>query len=608
MNTVTAPPDAPPVKIDPSRPTQPLFAISRTLDENRSLNPKPVYISLGLKPSAFRREFGGYEDPSHSPYAAPKSAFDAAVRGSLQHADRIWFFKGDRCFGYCEKPDGRDALTDPSPISASWSGLPPNFASGVDAVLHGTASYEGKLWFFKGNEYFRYDVASGHAEFAPRLISDNWRGIPASFIGQGLDAAVHGMGSAYYGICWFFKGPNYIRYNLKSDQAESAPRPIAGSWGKWPASFASGVDFAFYGTGNDAEKIYFFRGDQYLVYDLKSDAVEEGPAPLTSVWPQLAQFMPRPQLFLVEQYNLRIFHGEMGAGETIKTISIGPNSKTETYIITKQEEITRISSTSNVLESESDQAADAFSQALADDQTKSGSKEDYGYNVDASFHGDASMTSLGGGEANANLSVRGGTQDTRKAFAASVSKQIGHQANQTHETHRQQVRTEDTDHQINNQTESGFKQVIENGTPQPINVALYQLTQEYIAVLSLIDAQIAFRNGNPRQSMTVPVRDAAVLLQKYLTTSEAQTAVQSAVIDALDNVFDYAGQSRSLLVPVQNQSAVPARQVDAKITSTYEVRDSNGSLLRTIVVPGIVVNVDRPVVLTPNTALHTIEG
>jgi hypothetical protein len=318
--------------------------------------------------------------------------------------------------------------------------------------------------------------------------------------------------------------------------------------------------------------------------------------------------MPRPQLFLVEQYNLRIFHGEMGAGETIKTISIGPNSKTETYIITKQEEITRISSTSNVLESESDQAADAFSQALADDQTKSGSKEDYGYNVDASFHGDASMTSLGGGEANANLSVRGGTQDTRKAFAASVSKQIGHQANQTHETHRQQVRTEDTDHQINNQTESGFKQVIENGTPQPINVALYQLTQEYIAVLSLIDAQIAFRNGNPRQSMTVPVRDAAVLLQKYLTTSEAQTAVQSAVIDALDNVFDYAGQSRSLLVPVQNQSAVPARQVDAKITSTYEVRDSNGSLLRTIVVPGIVVNVDRPVVLTPNTALHTIEG
>src|SRR5690348_4817468 len=69
------------------------------------------------------------------------------------------------------------------------------------------------------------------------------------------------------------------------------------------------------------------------------------------------------------------------------------------------------------LESQSDEAANAFSRTISDDQSKSGSKEDYGYDLDASFHGDASMTSLSGGEANAHLSVRGGSQDTRSAFA-----------------------------------------------------------------------------------------------------------------------------------------------------------------------------------------------
>jgi len=45
------------------------------------------------------------------------------------------------------------------------------------------------------------------------------------------------------------------------------------------------------------------------------------------------------------------------------------------------------------------------------------------------------------------------------------------------------------------------------------------------------------------------------------------------------------------------------RRLNGDLKSTYEVIDSAGKSVRQIVVPGIIVKVDRPVVLTPNTAL-----
>ena len=166
----------------------------------------------------------------------------------------------------------------------NWGGWPNSFSSGIDAALRGTGPYEGKAWFFKGNQYLRYDLERDQVELGSRPIAGYWRNLPATFA-QGIDAAVHGMGN-YYGVCWLFKGSNYVRYNLVTDMAETAAVPIRGNWGgnTWPESFANGVDFAFYGTGGSAEKFYFFRGNQYIVYDLKTDRVESGPHPIFQRW------------------------------------------------------------------------------------------------------------------------------------------------------------------------------------------------------------------------------------------------------------------------------------------------------------------------------------
>ena len=68
----------------------------------------------------------------------------------------------------------------------------------------------------------------------PKPIANNWPGFPAAFA-AGIDAAVvWNNGKAY-----FFKGANYIRYDIKTDKVDAGyPKPIAGAW---PGLFTSGI-------------------------------------------------------------------------------------------------------------------------------------------------------------------------------------------------------------------------------------------------------------------------------------------------------------------------------------------------------------------------------
>ena len=188
---------------------------------------------------------------------------------------KIYFFKGPKYVSYDVTAD-RVADGYPLEISGRWPGFTVSFAAGVDASVVWPG---GKVYFFKGAQFIRYDIAADGVDPGyPLPIAEHWPGLWT----DDIDAAVlWPNGKAY-----FFKGQEYIRYDPATNRADPGyPRPIQGSWSGFPNTFAAGVDAAVVWNNG---KAYFFKGDQYIRYDISADEVDRGyPLPIAGRWPGL---------------------------------------------------------------------------------------------------------------------------------------------------------------------------------------------------------------------------------------------------------------------------------------------------------------------------------
>ncbi|WP_341532124.1 hemopexin repeat-containing protein (plasmid) [Nostoc sp. UHCC 0302] len=197
---------------------------------------------------------------------------------------KAYFFKGNQYIRYDIAEDKADAGY-PKSIKGNWAGMEA-FADGVDAVINWG---NGKAYFFKGNQYIRYDIAEDKADTGyPMSIKDNnyWPGLDA--FADGVDAVINwGNGKAY-----FFKGNQYIRYDIAEDKADAGyPMSIKAN-NYWPGldAFADGVD-AVVNWGNG--KAYFFKGNQYIRYDIAEDKADAGyPMSIkdNNYWPGMEAF------------------------------------------------------------------------------------------------------------------------------------------------------------------------------------------------------------------------------------------------------------------------------------------------------------------------------
>jgi len=81
-------------------------------------------------------------------------------------------------------------------------------------------------------------------------------------------------------VVYFFKGDQYSRYDLKTDRVEAGwPKKIED---EWEGLFPRGIDAAISDGGT---RIYFFKGEQYSRYDLAEDRVQPGwPKKIRDEW------------------------------------------------------------------------------------------------------------------------------------------------------------------------------------------------------------------------------------------------------------------------------------------------------------------------------------
>ncbi len=157
------------------------------------------------------------------------SNFDAAFNGQKGFAGKLYIFKGDQYVRYDWATDRTDPGY-PKSIAANWHGLPAGFTSNFDTAVTGKGPFAGKAYLFKGGQYIRYDWATDRTDPGyPKSIAALWPGLPPAFTSN-LQGAMNGQ-KGFEGKLYFFKGVDYARYDWAADRGDPGyPQPITFSW------------------------------------------------------------------------------------------------------------------------------------------------------------------------------------------------------------------------------------------------------------------------------------------------------------------------------------------------------------------------------------------
>jgi len=292
----------------------------------------------------------------------------------------------------------------------------------------------------------------------------------------------------------------------------------------------------------------------------------------------------RPQLFLVEQYQLASFRGDLARDDLVDSISLSPGGSMTYKVIIKKRTSTSNELTSTVLDSQDREAVDNFNKQLKDTADKRSGTNNYDYGFDGSFHGEASVE-IGGGSADAQVHARGSTNEVRQDFAESTTSAIDSQVSETNRSRKQSIETGREDTQTDEQTESVKEKTAQNPTAQPVNVGIFLLKEEFVSVLSLVDVEIAYRNGDPNQDRQVPLRKLGELLDAVVERPEDRKEIAATINALLQGIADYQDEIRSIVKPDPSSPFGFSR--DAQLRSEYRLLKSDGTLRRIFSVKGI---------------------
>ncbi len=152
------------------------------------------------------------------------------------------------------------------------------FAGNEDVNINSEPTFDGKVYFFKGNRYIRWNLKTGEKDSGyPKLISEHW----CPFMADGIDAAVN-WSKGHSGVTYFFKGNQYIRWNLETNEMDDDyPKAISAAW-ESQSFMDGGIDAAVNWINN---KVYLFKGNQYIRWDVERTEVDSGyPKLISANW------------------------------------------------------------------------------------------------------------------------------------------------------------------------------------------------------------------------------------------------------------------------------------------------------------------------------------
>ncbi|MFB9949099.1 hypothetical protein ACFFP0_09590 [Rhizobium puerariae] len=503
-----------------------------------SMDLRPAYISLGLKRAAFKDQG-----------RRRSRLFDAALNADPSQPDAVWLFKGANYLRFNVDIRQNKFEQEAKVIAGNFGGntWPLMFSSGIDAAAWGGPAFPHVWFMFKDNQYIRLNSTNGGSwvvETGPEPIVNAWWSARDTWFTNGCDAALHGLGAKHHGKLHLFKDGEYIRHNYFDGHKDIGPIPVAEAWAL-PEPFSKKIELAFYGTGTEEEHAFFFSGEQVAQYDTGSNEVVR-IMPIEERFPSFAEFMSRPQLFLVEDYCLETYVGPPTLGRLVDTKNVPPGVTINTLMVTETIDVNTSQLRQSILESQDAGVVKNFNEQMDNRTDASESRDAYRYQMNADFHGDASANSLWGGEVNASLGVSGSTDSRRSSIAQSAFETISSQV--TESTRQLNQRTYDSAESIEHR-ERVLKQesiTLTNTSEQMRSFEFYQQLQPTYALLVLKDIRVAYGDGSGAGLTEAKLPALRNLLDDKLLP-EHRDQLLGFIAGELKEVEDYEGAVVSIL-------------------------------------------------------------
>ncbi|HXH14465.1 MAG TPA: hypothetical protein VNP04_32460 [Alphaproteobacteria bacterium] len=243
---------------------------------------------------------------------------------------------------------------------------------------------------------------------------------------------------------------------------------------------------------------------------------------------------PKPQLFLVEYYDLSSFLGDYGLGRTIKTFTLMPGEAVSIRVRTWRSSETRRRESSSIFDSFGAESNNRFTGSVqretTDRQTQS---EKLGWHVEGTVN-----ASWGWGNATVSGGANGEYHGSRESFASSVMNAAQEHAQSASSKREASVEssTESTE-KVENE-ESVEREIRNVNLRRTLNFVFRELNQEYLVKLSLVEIRVAFSNGTPGSWREVPLPGLRTLLTDTLTAPNKVDATAQTLLGVIGTVFD----------------------------------------------------------------------
>jgi hypothetical protein len=294
----------------------------------------------------------------------------------------------------------------------------------------------------------------------------------------------------------------------------------------------------------------------------------------------------KPQLFLVETYQLSSFRGGLLRDELVATMQpMLPHQDMTCKVVTRVRTTAEEKQTSTVLDQQSTESAENFNKQVKQSADSKFAGEHYDYGMQANFHGEGSV-GFGSATADAHLDVNGSTNDVRNELANSVASALDTQVSQANQARRDTVHVTSSDSSIDRATETETIVHTTNPTDAVENFGIYQLKQEHVSILSLVDMEVAFMNTAPDATQTVPLFRLDALLNQVIDRPEERGVVKAQIRDCLSKIRNVDDEAQSIIVddPAQPGGFI----VNKRLQSRYQLRNADGSVRQIFAVPGVI--------------------